>query len=287
MSYAHKRLDGFTIDWITAVLVGLLALFQAGVLYLVHPAVTNPETTVNQSTSASQGGSILLLVALEIALLLILWRGYKRLPERWKARIRRGLKTLFYPILWLAGLFGNYQWVAFNVFAFGMGVIITSVLSLQFAPIIVIGFLVAFTVYDHLAVNLSDVMGDLMQMSSNVRLPNFIVVPTTLAFDLQDLRNYINGERDTKPDSVAFVIGVGDFVFPSLLVGSAFISNGATLPVVGATAGTAIAAIVLRDSIERSERGLPALPWLNTGAIGGFLIGAGLSAQPFIMVLGL
>jgi len=220
-------------------------------------------------------------------LMLLVWRGFKRLPERWKARIRRGLKTLFYPILWVASLFGTYRWLAFNMFAFGMGVIVTAMLSLQFAPVIILGIMVAFTIYDHLAVNLSNVMGDLVELSSNVRLPNFIVIPRTMDFDLADLREYINGERDTKPDSVAFVIGVGDFIFPSLLVGSAYINNGISVAVAGAVVGTLGAAIVLRDSLERAEEGLPALPWLNTGAIGGFLIGALVSTQTLVGAVGL
>jgi len=287
MSYAHDKLDGFTVDWLSSVLVALFILFQGAVLYIVHPAVTKTGITATQSTSASEGGSLLLVVAVEIALLLVVWRGYKRLPEHWQARIRTALKTLFYPLLWLAGLFGNYRWLAFNMLAFGMGVILTSILSLQFAPVIVLGIMVAFTIYDHLAVNLSSIMGDLVAMSSSARLPNFIVIPHTMEFDLADLREFISGDQETKPESVAFVIGVGDFVFPSLLVGSAYINSGLTLVVAGTVVGTAIAAVVLRDSLERAEEGLPALPWLNTGAIGGFLLGALVSTQTLVGAVGL
>lgn len=285
MSYAHDKLDGFTVDWITAVLLGITAAFQLGVLYIIHPAVEQTHE-VQQSTSASAGGSLLLTVAIEIAVILILWRLYKRLPQHWKHRIKTALKTLFYPILWLASLFGNHKWLAFNMLAFGMGVIITSVLALNFAPVIVLGVLVAFTVYDHVAVNLSSIMGDLVEMSSNVRLPNFIVIPHSMDFDLQVVRDYINGNLDEKPESIAFLIGVGDFVFPALLTGSAYVA-GASLPAYGALGGTLLATVVLRDSLERTEEGLPALPWLNTGAIVGFGIGAVLSAQPVMVALGL
>jgi len=51
--------------------------------------------------------------------------------------------------------------------------------------------------------------------------------------------------------------------------------------------GTTIAAIILRDSLEHADGGLPALPWLNTGAIAGFLAGAVVGNVTLVTALGL
>jgi len=273
---ADKRFN-FTVDWLSLVLGGLFIAFQASVLYLVHPAVSTSGSVssgaATQSSSPAMGGSLLLVAAIEILFILLLWRVYKRLPERWQQVIKRGLKLLFYPILYLAQLFGTYKWLALNMFAFGMGVIVTAVISLTFAPKIVVGILVVATIYDHVAVNLSDVMGDLVAFSSAARLPNYILIPNQLDVNLDGLRAYIRGETDEKPESIAFIIGVGDFVFPTALVGSVYIAVGFSPAVMGAMAGTVVASLVLRDAIEDAEEGLPALPWVNSGAIAGFIVG--------------
>jgi hypothetical protein len=287
MSYAQKHFDGFTIDWLSGVLVALLVGFQLSVLYIVHPAAGTTEAAQAQSTSAAQGTGLLTIAAIEIAILIVLWRLYKRAPEWLKTRIKQGLKTIFYPLILLSRLFGNYRWLAFNVAGFGFGAIAASVLSLQFAPIVVLLFLVAFTIYDHFAVNLSNIMGDLVQFSSNARLPNFIVIPRSMNVDLDGLRAFINGERESKPESVAMVIGVGDFLFPALLPASGYIQHGMTAAIVGAVSGTAIAGVWLRHSLETADGGLPALPWLVTGSVVGFGIGAVLSPVSIMTVLGL
>jgi len=84
------------------------------------------------------------------------------------------------------------------------------------------------------------------------------------------------------------VIWVGDFMFPTLLsVSAATVVESVTSPVVLLTIlGTMVAALVLRDAKTRAET-LPALPWLNTGAIIGFLVGSLVVSESLIVLLGL
>jgi len=313
MSYAHERLDGFTADWITMVLVGITAAFQGLAIALVHKILSLSFEQPEQSADITIGVDILAIAAVEIGAILLLWRGYKRLPDHWQKRVKNTLIVvggivMYYVGLWLYWsldltwvyilgfpLFyallefvsnNDLKWVGFNLVAFGLGVFIVTSASFAVAPVVVLVLMVAFLIYDHIAVNLTDIMGDLVEMSASVGIPNFIVIPNKIHFDLGVLKEYITGERDEKPESVAFMIGVGDFVFPALLTVSTFIS-GAELAAGGAFLGTLAATVVLRDSLERAESGLPALPWLNTGAIGGFIIGAVASSSSILVVLGL
>jgi len=314
MSYAHDRLNGFTVDWLSIVLGGLFLGFQVGALTLAHYLQSLTFNTPTQSTNIALGGQIILLAAVEIGILLAGWRAYKRLPERWRNRIAKTLKYgllvgLYYVTFYLYYLNGQaieyvvfvtvaggfsvwvdhseFKWLIFNLMGLGLGVVMVTLASFQLAPIVVLVLMVAFLIYDHIAVNLSGIMASLIDFSASTGIPNYVVIPSTIRFDLAPLREFMTDERDEKPENIALLIGVGDFVFPSLLVVSAFVTHGMGLIVGTTIVGTVIAAIVLRDSLERAESGLPALPWLNTGAIGGFFLGALVSTQTLVGAVGL
>jgi presenilin-like A22 family membrane protease len=190
-------------------------------------------------------------------------------------------------LFWLTNLLGGYKWLAFNGFAFGMGAVVTSLLALSFAPAVALLIMAVMTVYDLVAVDFSEIMGDLVEMSTNVGLPNYIVIPTTVDFELATVREYVNGELESKPDSIAFLIGVGDFVFPAFLVGSLYVQNGLSWPVYGGLVGTVGAMVSLRHRVEDVDGGLAALPYLNTGAVCGLFLAVVVSPLSVSVVLGL
>jgi len=299
MSYAHERLDGFTIDWLTATLVGLVLAFNGAVLGLLSWDSPQPAT---QSTDATIGLRVILIAAIEIGAILLLWRGYKRLPDKWQWYVKLSLLIVVGAVIYYASLtilylvnpvyavayivampalhytrqkvtLNGYTWILFNVVALSLGVTIVRFTAQGIAPHIAIILMLAFLVYDHYAVKLSSIMSDLIELSGSVSIPNFVVIPTTLHFELESVTDFLSGESDEKPENMALMIGVGDFVFPSLLIGSVYVASESHVPVLTTLLGTIVATIVLRDSLERSSEGLPALPWLNTGAIGGYIIG--------------
>jgi presenilin-like A22 family membrane protease len=317
MSYAHERFDTFQIDWLTVILVGLVGLFQGVSLYAAQwllDALARLDTEPTQTTDITIGLEIIAIAAVEIAVILLLWRAWKRVPERLRRYVKTGVKVVGGLAIVVAGLytwaFNGFQlnsivlaagatvsywlvkrydmkWVLFNIAALTLGVGMTVAGAMQVAPVVVIVLMVAFTIYDHAAVNLSGIMGSLVEMSSSVGIPNFVVVPKTIRFDLSSVKTALQDDGE-KPDNLAFMIGIGDFIFPTVLVVSAYVTlDSLALPVIGAIAGTVVAMIVLRDSLERANSGLPALPWLNTGAIGGFVAGILVSGIPFMTALGL
>jgi len=314
MSYAryHKR---FTVDWLTWALVGLMAAFQLFAIQLSSQILAyNPQTLPEQSANLSIGVGIIVIAAVEIAGILLAFKLYKYLSETWQYRIQIAIKIVvgvsiyglgFYlyaaadllyvylvgvPVLIFIGWyvdFTGFKWIVFDGIALMMGVLMATAAGFQITPAVVLVVMVAFTIYDHIAVNLSDIMSQLVELSSSANIPNYVVIPNQLRFDLDDARDVLAGDAD-KPDSMAMMIGVGDFVFPTVLVISALVTlETVSLPVIGAVCGTLGAMIVLRHSLDGTDGGLPALPWLNTGCVLGFGAGIAMSGIAISTALGL
>lgn len=306
----------FEIDWLSGVLVGLFAIVNGFALLMVHSRLTS-DTAASQPTqtaSASMGGRIVLLVVVEIAAIVILWRGYGYLSDKWQYRVKTAAKGIVLGIVLLMGyrvwsltvgpgwqyLVGvvllvalkrrvepnGFAWIAWNMIGISIAVIAAVVGGSTLAPGLIIALMVLFLAYDKVAVDWTNIMGDLVSFSQNARIPNVLIIPSTLRFDLDSLRDFVNGGE--KPDNIGMVIGVGDFMFPTLLtVSAATAVESVTSPVVVLTiVGTMVAALVLRDAKARAET-LPALPWLNTGAIIGFLVGSLFVSDSLIGLLGL
>jgi len=314
MSY-QQRLQDFEIDWLSGVLVGLFAVVNGFSLLLVQNRLTSSTapSQPTQSASASMGGRIVLLVVVEVAAIVILWRGYGKLPERWQQRVKLVVKGIVAGVILLMGyrvwtlavgpawqfLLGvvllallkrrvepnGFAWIAWNIIGISVAVIAAVIGGSTLAPGLVIALMVLFLAYDKIAVDWTNIMGDLVQFSQNARIPNVLIIPSTLRFDLDALRAYVNGGE--KPENIGMVIGVGDFMFPTLLtVSAATAVESVTSPVVLCTVlGTMVAALVLRDAKTRAET-LPALPWLNTGAIIGFILGSLTVSETLIGLLG-
>jgi len=302
------------VDWISGVLIGLFLTIQGTAMWLLSLSADSSSSassgssgsSVSQETAPLAAGEIILLAAVEIGVILLLYRGYQKLPDRWQYRVRTVIKYTFYSFAYVIGflfayslhaeylyLFGlpvahftvkkakallssnGLKWIAFNLIAVLMGIAIVVVGGLNLSPKLVIIVMVAFMVYDHVAVHLTNIMGDFVELSSATRFPNFLIVPTQLRIDLETIHEYIQGKKEEKPEQLAVMIGLGDFIFPSFLVVSVFVAAGdsLTLPVVTTIVGLSLSVFVLRASLEKAESGLPALPYLNSGAIIGYVTG--------------
>jgi len=298
MRYARPRFN-IEIDWIGGVLIALMLTIQGISLYIINMLnSTAPEATPTQQSNPALPIGILVFMAVEIAILLVLFRYYKRLSEWWQWVARLIFKGMVYmlgltmfthlgipfvyivavPVAYLLYRFTRnspYKWLAFNLIAVVGAIYTSATLAHWVAPIVILPLLVVGIVYDYFAVSLSDIMGDLVEFSSTAKIPNFIIIPTQLRVDLDGLFAYMQGESDEIPDAIGSVIGVGDFFWPSIFVGSIFINQdyAFTAPVLGTILGTIVAFPLLRGALEQSDGALPALPWLNTGAIGGYAIG--------------
>jgi len=100
----------------------------------------------------------------------------------------------------------------------------------------------------------------------SIRIPLSFIIPKKLPYSVFDAQ--INPDGTGK----AIYIGFGDLTFPTLLVVSAKTFMNVHYAVVGAMIGTLVGVIGLMHFTSR-RRMHAGLPFLNTGAIIGFLIG--------------
>lgn len=299
-----RRSLNIELDWITATLLGLFAGFQALTLYAVGLDFTPPQ---QQSASMVLPAKFFAVMLAEVAVLVAVWRAWQYLSEWLQTIIKYAiyggiagiLASIYIPTVYslfaagqpaIAGIYAitpftpyllfkytkadDYAWIAFNLIAFGIGVTATVIASHVLAPIALIPLMIGVLVYDYIAVDLTDIMGDLINFSSSVGIPNYLIIPSQPTVDLETVQDYVSGDSDgDQPESVAFIIGVGDFIFPTALVASSYIAHSAvTLAVAGGVLGTLAAAVTLRAALADGGA-LPALPWLNSGAILGYCVG--------------
>ena len=136
-------------------------------------------------------------------------------------------------------------------------------ISLDIRHVILLMILLA--IYDAISVYKTKHMVSLAESIVDMRLPILFVLPRKRNFSI--VKNSDMGE--------AFFMGLGDAIIPSMLVVSAFVNYTSAAPALGAALGTLAGYAVLS---RIAGRGKPhaGLPFLNSGAIIGFVIGLAL-----------
>lgn len=296
-------------------LVGLTLFVQLAAAAIAAALTAGPSTPVptpEQSTDASTGGFMVGAIIAETIGIVVLWKLASLLP----AWARKVLKySIGVSLLAIAGWVSfqflgggavaaaelltafaigialvhfDLYWIQHNVLAVMLGIGAAVSIGFNFSPPVVLVLLALITVWDMVAVWGTDWMDNLMGATARTFLPVFVVLPNRLRFEMEPLREWLDDRDGPKPDGVAGILGVGDLGLPAALTASAVVAfpGGVDHPaVLGCILGVTLAMIVLRGSLDGSD-GLPALPWLTTGAIGGFAIGIGVSGVPLLAVLG-
>ena len=140
-------------------------------------------------------------------------------------------------------------------------------LSLTVLPALLL--LLILAVYDALSVYKTRHMVALAERAIEIKAPLLFVVPRK--------KGYSFLARESREEKGAYFLGLGDAVIPTVLVVSAMWSLpapsifGLALPAAGAMAGTYVGFLAL--SLTSRDRPQAGLPFLNGGAILGFLIG--------------
>ncbi len=137
-------------------------------------------------------------------------------------------------------------------------------ISLGVLPVLLLMIILA--VYDAIAVYKTKHMVSLAESIVDLRIPVLFVLPRKRSFSL------LRGEDQESGMEEAFFMGLGDAIIPSLLVVSAFVKYASVAPALGALIGTLAGYAVLS---RIAGRGKPhaGLPFLNSGAIIGFVVG--------------
>lgn len=162
-------------------------------------------------------------------------------------------------------LFRN-EWYVTDLAGFFLSVGISSIWGITFGVWAAVAFLVAFEIYDYIAVYKTRHMISLARYAVDSDLPMLFVLPENSGFTMRGL------SFDNRGSGNVLMIGFGDIALPSIMVvssaiyGISHILFFTALPLAGGLIGMAVLYFWNRD------RPAPGLPYINTGTIAGFLI---------------
>ncbi len=127
-------------------------------------------------------------------------------------------------------------------------------------------FLAVFAVYDYIAVYKTKHMVSLARIAVDEEMPMLFVIPENSGFKMKNVTFENRGEGNV------LMLGFGDIALPSILVVSSALFDVSHIvfftifPLAGALAGM----VVLY--FTNVNRPAPGLPYINTGAIAGFIL---------------
>ncbi|MGZ4903461.1 MAG: presenilin family intramembrane aspartyl protease PSH [Halobacteriota archaeon] len=286
-----KKLSPFAMGlFIVAIqLIGLLLAspFQTSNLR----AFDNPESIFNPLYY------IVLVLAFTGFLLLII-----RLGRRWILQVIMGvviISTLYFvyssllvsiaDIGWLIAvaatamtaflLFYYPEWYVIDLVGILIGAGAAAIFGISLAILPTLILLIALAVYDFVSVYETKHMISLAEGVVDLKLPVLFVLPRNRGYShIQWTRQASTSQPEEKLEKrEAFFMGLGDAVIPTVLVISAnsFLSGPAlgfiNIPAFGALVGTLAGYVALMVLVLKGKP-QAGLPFLNTGAIIGFLV---------------
>lgn len=167
---------------------------------------------------------------------------------------------------------------------------VAALLGMSLGRAAVLALLVGMAVYDAFAVYRSGHMLTLADAAAGLGAPTMFVVPTERGVSA---RNITGVDPDAAGDGGAFaVLGAGDALFPAVLavaglgVGAA-VAGPVTLPALGAVAGSLVGMAALQALVHARPGVHAGLPFLDGGAIAGYLVAGAASGVPLARALGL
>ncbi|HJJ65700.1 MAG TPA: presenilin family intramembrane aspartyl protease [Methanocorpusculum sp.] len=149
-----------------------------------------------------------------------------------------------------------------------------AIFGISLSPLPVVVLLILLVVYDYVAVHKTKHMLTLADGVMQQKMPIMFLVPKKLKYSYAREGFAI---QDKKEERGAYMLGLGDVIFPGVLVVSAQVFCdglnvfGLALPSLGALAGAVLGMILLAIPM-RSGKPQPGLPLINGCAIVGFII---------------
>ncbi len=179
------------------------------------------------------------------------------------------------------------EWYVIDIIGILIGAGVTAIIGISFGVMPTLILLILLAVYDAISVYQTKHMLALAEGVMDMKVPILFVIPNHLNFSFREYKY----EKDAKRE--AFFMGLGDAIMPTILVVSAnvFITEGymdlpliglLNMPALGAALGTIIGFIALMAVVAKGNP-QAGLPFLNTGAILGYVVGclaAGVSIIP-------
>jgi len=194
-----------------------------------------------------------------------------------------GLGSAVAGVLWLYP-----EWYVVDLAGVAFGATAVALFGVSLSPLPVVALLSVMAAYDAYSVYVSEHMQSLGSGVVDLRLPMVFVVPVECDFSLRDADDLADLSEE------AMLLGLGDAIFPGLLVASAAVFldapavvAGLNLPAVGALVGAVGGFVALEAVLFTVRRAHAGLPALNGGVVAGYLLGAAAAGVPVVDALGL
>ena len=186
-------------------------------------------------------------------------------------------------------LYVHSEWYVVNTVGILVGSGVIVMLGVSFVPTLIMVFMIAAAIYDAWAVYKSKHMLDLADTMMNLNLPILLVAPQDSDYTMRTERMTVHDANEADDDLVpqvaqervvaksndAMLMGLGDVIFPGMLVLS-------TIQYVGGDNGLLMAMTTLVGSLigysilmyyVGKGQAQAGLPLLNGGAILGYVVG--------------
>ncbi len=180
--------------------------------------------------------------------------------------------TEYYLIIGIITVFFGYMLIFRNEWYVtdAAGVIMISgaagLLGILLKPDIAITLLVVFAVYDYISVYKTKHMVTLAKAAVDNQFPLMFMLPSSKNLKMKELT------FENRGDHAIIMLGFGDMAIPEILIVSSFIYNPLHSFLFAAlTLAGAIGALIFLFFFNRGKPA-PGLPFINTGAILGFLV---------------
>ncbi|WP_129598170.1 presenilin family intramembrane aspartyl protease PSH [Methanohalophilus profundi] len=283
------------------VMAGFILVIQIIALTLAQPmndlgmqAVDNPQSATN---------SIYYIIAILIFTLFLLFAIKKEIQWVIQMIILVAVASTmyygFYPLFHLTGLGGegpiiggllmatvftillyvHPEWYIIDFVGIIVGAAASSIFGISFGILPAIVLLGLLAAYDAISVYKTKHMIALAEGVMDLKLPILFVIPKK--------RNYsfIEDTPSTEGEKEAFYMGLGDAIMPTIIVVSANVflphEGFVGIPAIGAMVGTLIGFFALTILVMKGKP-QAGLPFLNSGAILGYVAGALIAGMPLL-----
>ena len=196
---------------------------------------------------------------------------------------------VFIALLLMLLLYIHSEWYVVNTVGILVGAGVIVMLGVAFVPGLIMIFMILAAVYDAWAVYRSKHMLELADTMIGLQLPILLVAPQDKGYSFKDEKTKMSDKgRTTQPmppinnntvvkkkSSEALFMGLGDIIFPGMLILSAvqwLETDNAFAIAMFALFGSLLGYLALMTYVARGKA-QAGLPLLNGGAILGYLIG--------------
>jgi presenilin-like A22 family membrane protease len=157
------------------------------------------------------------------------------------------------------------EWYVIDTVAIFMGAGMVASMGMSFSVFLSIILLIGMIIYDALAVYKSKHMIKLAESVIKMRIPVIMIVPVSLPYTWLVDKSLSNPSRHE-----AYFMGLGDLVFPGMLVVSVYANVQNPLITLSVVLGTLVGFVMVSYFVSKGKA-QAGLPFLCTGAILGFV----------------